>query len=440
MKNLTPRLLFSLLLVGLNFTGVSQVYNMSNSTVNTCSGTFYDPGGSGGSYGNNNLFTMTFCSANPGDEIQFSFTLWNLETCCDVLTIYDGANTTGPVLFSDDGSVSPGTVTSSTGCLTFVWDSDGSVTYSGWAATISCFTPSCTDGIMNGSETGVDCGGPTCVPCPDCFNGIQDGNETGIDCGGTICAPCPTPCDVVITDVVIGPAIDCNGGIVELTAAGVGSSAFVLYNNFDSGSAGSGWNSTGGASFGEPCGPNPTGTPYYWASTSVGTPQLSTIPFDVACGGVINFDMSYSVQGGASPCEGPDLPNEGVTLQYSTDGGATWTVMGYWDPNGGYDPMLTSWNTYTFPIPAGAMTTSTEFQWIQNNSSGTCCDNWGIDNVSITSLVDCTPYYYDWSQVPGSPDAALQNETVSSTTTYTVTYTNGTDACSENRCSSWNNC
>ena len=27
-------------------------------------------------------------------------------------------------------------------------------------------TPSCTDGIQNGQETGVDCGGPSCPPCP----------------------------------------------------------------------------------------------------------------------------------------------------------------------------------------------------------------------------------------------------------------------------------
>lgn len=27
--------------------------------------------------------------------------------------------------------------------------------------------PSCTDGIKNGKETGVDCGGPDCPPCPD---------------------------------------------------------------------------------------------------------------------------------------------------------------------------------------------------------------------------------------------------------------------------------
>ncbi|KAA3635006.1 MAG: hypothetical protein DWQ02_10495 [Bacteroidetes bacterium] len=47
----------------------------------------------------------------------------------------------------------------------------------------------CTDGIQNGNETGVDCGGD-CAPCPTCDDGIMNGDETGVDCGG-ICDPCP---------------------------------------------------------------------------------------------------------------------------------------------------------------------------------------------------------------------------------------------------------
>ncbi len=30
--------------------------------------------------------------------------------------------------------------------------------------------PTCTDGIQNGDETGIDCGGSTCPPCPPCTN------------------------------------------------------------------------------------------------------------------------------------------------------------------------------------------------------------------------------------------------------------------------------
>jgi hypothetical protein len=50
--------------------------------------------------------------------------------------------------------------------------------------------PTCTDGIQNGNETGVDCGGPDCAACATCSDGIQNGNETGVDCGGPDCAPC----------------------------------------------------------------------------------------------------------------------------------------------------------------------------------------------------------------------------------------------------------
>jgi hypothetical protein len=50
--------------------------------------------------------------------------------------------------------------------------------------------PTCTDGVQNGSETGIDCGGPDCPACPTCNDGIQNGNETGVDCGGPDCAPC----------------------------------------------------------------------------------------------------------------------------------------------------------------------------------------------------------------------------------------------------------
>lgn len=48
---------------------------------------------------------------------------------------------------------------------------------------------SCFDGVQNGDETGVDCGG-SCVACPTCTDGVQNGDETGVDCGGS----CPTTC------------------------------------------------------------------------------------------------------------------------------------------------------------------------------------------------------------------------------------------------------
>jgi hypothetical protein len=60
--------------------------------------------------------------------------------------------------------------------------------------------PTCNDGIRNGDETGIDCGGancPTCPVVPTCSDGIRNGDETGIDCGGANCPTCPvTHCEV----------------------------------------------------------------------------------------------------------------------------------------------------------------------------------------------------------------------------------------------------
>jgi hypothetical protein len=66
----------------------------------------------------------------------------------------------------------------------------GNVVANGFNVCSAAPEPTCTDGIKNGGETGIDCGGP-CGPCGQtCTNGIKDGDETGVDCGGS----CPTTC------------------------------------------------------------------------------------------------------------------------------------------------------------------------------------------------------------------------------------------------------
>ncbi len=171
--------------------------------------------------------------------------------------------------------------------------------------------------------------------------------------------------------------------------------------DFNVGALPAGWTTEGGQAFSEPCGPNPTGTPYYWASTAgAGTPYIATAAFDVSCGGIIEFDMMYSIQGQSSPCEGPDQANEGVELQYSLDGGVTWIPIEYYQPNGVILPQnpgtvapgaagatpFTTWNTFTVTIPPGATTTGTMFRWVQENSSGSAFDNWGLDNIIINAM------------------------------------------------------
>ena len=75
--------------------------------------------------------------------------------------------------------------------------------------------PTCDDGILNGDETGVDCGG-SCAACATCDDGILNGDETGIDCGGPDCEPCQTgPCsygDIDVENFESGWGIWNNGG------------------------------------------------------------------------------------------------------------------------------------------------------------------------------------------------------------------------------------
>lgn len=67
----------------------------------------------------------------------------------------------------------------------------------------------CVDGIKNGDEEGVDCGGSCPLPCDTCSNGRLDEDEEGVDCGGV----CPTACPSCDDGLKNGTeaAVDCGG-------------------------------------------------------------------------------------------------------------------------------------------------------------------------------------------------------------------------------------
>lgn len=119
--------------------------NMSNGSTSTCSATFYDSGGSSGTYSANQTLVYTICPATAGAKISANFTMFNLENNYDFLEIFDGNSVFAPSLGVYTGTSGPGTAqatpSNATGCLTFRFTSDGSVQYAGWAASISCVTP-----------------------------------------------------------------------------------------------------------------------------------------------------------------------------------------------------------------------------------------------------------------------------------------------------------
>lgn len=225
------------------------------------------------------------------------------------------------------------------------------------------------------------------------------------------------------------------GDCATLSAIGNGNGAVAFSEDFNSG-APVGWQFTQTVTIGNnACGvPAPDGSDFMWMGNASNNPRdMTTFGYDLTLGGTICFDMRYSIQGGTSPCEGPDEPTEGVYLQYSIDGGATWLTINYWDPNGGNDPNLTSWNQYCATLPPGAMTSNTMIRWHQDAVSGADYDHWGIDNVLIT-LNDPT-YQISWSHdgftYPMGSGGGVDpmNVCPHTTTTYTAQISNGTTSC-----------
>src|SRR5688572_4150384 len=119
--------------------------------------------------------------------------------------------------------------------------------------------------------------------------------------------------------IVVGASpmtLPCGGGNVNLTALG-NSSLPVFGDNFNIGAVQPGWLASPAAQFNNPCGASMDGTTYLWMGPGTAAPRTMQTPgVNVACGGQVCFNFKFTCEscGDASPCEGADLYNEGVSL------------------------------------------------------------------------------------------------------------------------------
>ncbi len=121
--------------------------------------------------------------------------------CVDTATDSNNCGGCGVVCPANFACSSGGCVAAA--CTTTADCSGGDVCLGG-----TCQAPTCTDGVRDGQETDVDCGGGTCTTCaagqhcaapgdcasgvctsgicqgPTCFDGVKNGVETDVDCGG----------------------------------------------------------------------------------------------------------------------------------------------------------------------------------------------------------------------------------------------------------------
>lgn len=127
-----------------DYINVKESFNMSDGSTTTCDALFYDTGGEGLDYSDNEGITMTFLPGEVNSLVKMEFIEFNVENhfnCdFDYLEIFDGVDVNAPRIGKWCGTNNPGTIISGTeeGALTVYFYSNSSITLSGWKALISC--------------------------------------------------------------------------------------------------------------------------------------------------------------------------------------------------------------------------------------------------------------------------------------------------------------
>jgi hypothetical protein len=176
----------------------------------------------------------------------------------------------------------------------------------------------CTDGVQNQGETGVDCGGP-CAACATCTDGVQNQGETGVDCGGP-CAACATCTDGVQNQGETG--VDCGGPCAACACV----ETLINFNNFDAS-----WGIW--VDGGTDCARSSRFAAYANSGSfcvrlrdNTNTSVMSTTNLNLAGFTKVTVAFSYV-------CVSMDNSNEDFWLQVSTNGGASYTTVATWRLN-----------------------------------------------------------------------------------------------------------
>jgi hypothetical protein len=125
---------------------ITFVGPMSATTVAACGDTVYDTGGVAGDYSTNESYTITYVPDTAANVVTLDFTSVDVEANYDILTLYDGLDTSASVLVADLRVIGSFTALNASGAITLEFTSDSSVVRGGWAANYICTArPSCVN-------------------------------------------------------------------------------------------------------------------------------------------------------------------------------------------------------------------------------------------------------------------------------------------------------
>ncbi|MBL0034903.1 MAG: hypothetical protein IPP26_03870 [Flavobacteriales bacterium] len=200
-------------------------------TPPSCGDNFFDTGGASLDYDVDEDVTTTICATTPQDIVTVTFSAFATEDTYDALYVYDGPNISAPLISSGNpatlsgypaggyyGVAIPGPFTSTdlSGCLTFRFRSDFTVTDAGWEATVSCTTPPpcrVPTGVAVGSLT--TSGGSVTWNCAGCtgsyiveygLSGFVPGTANAAGIGGTVILGATSP--TALSGLASGTAYD----------------------------------------------------------------------------------------------------------------------------------------------------------------------------------------------------------------------------------------
>ena len=190
-----------------------QINIATGGTVATCSDVFVDSGGLGGNYSSNENNQITICPDAAGNYIDLNFTTINIEGgAFDFLILYNGTSILGELLgtITEDATCDVIQYTSSAagGCITIVFESDGSFNQSGWEATVSCTT---TPGAAPSAPANSVCGGSGAF-CADA-GALEFPNTANTDC-------VPDAPGVIVSNSCLGSAPNPAWYFIEIGVAG----------------------------------------------------------------------------------------------------------------------------------------------------------------------------------------------------------------------------
>ena len=126
--------------------------NCSQTLTSSLTYTITDAGGPTDTYNNNLDQTVTLTPSDNTKKLQLNFSAFNVEAVYDFLYVYDGPNTSSPLLATLNGTSLPASITAenASGQLTLKFTSDISGIRAGFSATVTSITV-CTTPTVGGT-------------------------------------------------------------------------------------------------------------------------------------------------------------------------------------------------------------------------------------------------------------------------------------------------